>query len=759
MSHVRIYGDPFGEDAAANLLRTFLRLANGSGLQCSLALGAVRTRPPLAGETAIPLTDGVRDLEVGTRLPAAEIQLLMRAADTPVASTAPLVVFGAESVLDDAARLAGLEWPRACVVLAAAPSRAPVDVLDRVLGELRWGGNDAPAGAASEARIAPWLAIPSDGPRDTIVHPATDVDRGGTDLVLAAWAAGLARADRRLRIVWPEDAVDLGVAGERAAQLLQRARLSPGKVDIVRGRFGPEHCVDAAAILVPARAVPAAEELIQWLASGRPVCVSASPSAAPAIAVPGVASRIGGTRTGDRFEPDVDALIAAVEAAFGRGGAMVGDRGRRHVVENFVRGRPAPAPAVPRALGDTRPVVVLEAPFFETSSSAELTIETARALQQRGNVDLRLVPRGPFEHGLAAFRRRAPELESCLSRQPGRADLWLAAGWPPRVDRPDCRVFGLRVDWEYGALPVDLTPHVTQDADVVVVHSAHVRDCVAAAGRDPATIALVPHGVDEVMHQNVAPAADLVQWKGDRPAVLFCGGLVWRKGFDVFMRTVLAARAAGLDFVVVVKSVGRDRHYGQFHLGDLIERFRDTAGTPPLHVVDAPLARRELAGLYRACDVLLHPYRGEGFGLPVLEARVVGLPVITTSGGGADAMLEVPGAWPIPATRRELELPGSHVGTPWVLEPDPDAAARLLVETLRDLPARTATAQSNAAAVRERFRWSDAAAAIERLAGCLSAQGRECSEPIVPLVAASAPASAVGLPVSAGAPQPLPLPA
>ena len=34
-----------------------------------------------------------------------------------------------------------------------------------------------------------------------------------------------------------------------------------------------------------------------------------------------------------------------------------------------------------------------------------------------------------------------------------------------------------------------------------------------------------------------------------------------------------------------------------------------------------------LAAIYRACDALLHPYRGEGFCLPVLEARACGLPV------------------------------------------------------------------------------------------------------------------------------------
>ncbi|MCA8954243.1 MAG: glycosyltransferase family 4 protein, partial [Planctomycetes bacterium] len=297
-----------------------------------------------------------------------------------------------------------------------------------------------------------------------------------------------------------------------------------------------------------------------------------------------------------------------------------------------------------------------------------------------------------------------------------RADLWLSAGWPVRADRPDCRAFALRVDWEYGALPVELTPHVTQDADHVVVHSEHVRSVVAAAGRPPAGIEVVPHGVDEAMRAEAPPDPDIVRWKAGRPAVLFCGGMVWRKGFDVFLRTVLAAHAAGREIVVVVKAVGHDRHYGRNNLRALLERVVRTPGTPPVLVVERELTRSQLASLYRACDVMLHPYRGEGFCLPVLEARAVGLPVLATAGGATEAFLNGPGATRIPSTRRAIELPGAHVGQPWVLEPDADAAVRLLMAALADLPALAVSARRAVAAVRSTFSWDAAAARLEALA-------------------------------------------
>ena len=39
----------------------------------------------------------------------------------------------------------------------------------------------------------------------------------------------------------------------------------------------------------------------------------------------------------------------------------------------------------------------------------------------------------------------------------------------------------------------------------------------------------------------------------------------------------------------------------------------------------------EVAALYRACDVFVLPYRGEGFGMPIAEAMASGLPVLVSN--------------------------------------------------------------------------------------------------------------------------------
>lgn len=714
MNQVRIWGDPFGEDGTAILLRNFVRSCLGNGMRCALSLTCVKPGEVQAGERAVPLTDGVQNLQVGTRLPDSEVRLLMHVAADAVAATAPVVVFAPEEGLADAMRLAGLEWPRAAALLAGREGCTPGELLDRVRAELRWAGVGKVPHALPLHELEPWLALPPSGPNGAIVHVGAGPE-DGTELVVEAWLRHCAGQGRGLRLV-------VGAADDGTVATLCKMveGVHSAACEIVRAPFAPAHALDAAAIVLPYRLLRQSRVLVQAMASGRPVCISRWSATAPILGACGSCQPIGGQcvpqegPVAAHFAPHPRALAAALQKAFDD--PSVGRRGRRHVLEELVADAPAAPPAPLRATRKSRPMVVLEAPFFETSSSAELSIETARALLARGNVDLQLVPTLPLHGDLAGLRRRAPELEPLLVRTPGSVDLWLSAGWPVRAARPDCRVHALRVDWEYGALPLELTPHVTQEADAVVVHSEHVYRAVTAAGRPMPQVRVVPHGVDEAMHENAPPDPVVVQWKGDLPAVLFCGGLIWRKGIDVFLGAALAARAAGARFCIVVKSVGQSTHYSRHHLGELVRRFRATPGTPPLLVVDGDLSRSELASLYTACDVLVHPYRGEGFCLPVLEARACGLPVLATGGGATEALMDGPGATRIPSARRTVELPDPHVAMPWILEPSAADAGRLLGEVLADLPAQRAEARGFSRAVRAAFPWSAAAEALEQMA-------------------------------------------
>ncbi|MEM7203461.1 MAG: glycosyltransferase [Planctomycetota bacterium] len=694
---LRLWGEPLTAAEHAVALREVLAVASRLGWSCALSLAAARgDAAPSPRARPLTLTDGARERTVFTALAEAELAAVVAAATQPVAATAPLLVFGDA----DDCRRAGLEFPAAEAVLPALGI-----AVDALLAQAS-AAHRRPAEVSDRARLLPFVALPiARDPAAPVLHPGSADPARGTDLAVRAAAAlgvhlavQLPRSDARLE-AWLRGLL---------------AREDPGgrtRLTMVYGPWGAERVRQAAAIVLPVREALDPDLLATSLASGRPVAVSRFAATAAVVEGPGHCLPIGGRWVRGRFEPSRSGIVDALRRSLDAGAAAVAARARRHALERPARPRPVASQVGPR------PVLVLEAPMFELSSSAHLTLQTARALLRRGRVDLHLVPSAPLHRDVSWLRSVAPELEPCLTRRPPPADLWLASGWPPRADRPvGARQFGLRVDWEYGALPTELTPAVTQEADWVVVHSAAVHRLVRAAGRPAARILTVPHGVDGVVFGDTGPASRRVlDFARGRPAMLFVGGLIWRKGIDLVLRQVLQPPDARANACLVVKPLGGQHSYAGHELGALLQRVRDQRPDDVL-ILDDELDAAALAAVYRACDLLVHPYRGEGFGLPVLEARACGVPTVTTAGGSTADFCEGGGCLAVPAERRLVSIAEPCVSRPFVLEPDPAGLAEALRDALRRLPDLRQAARAAAPGVRAQYSWAAAAKALERLA-------------------------------------------
>jgi glycosyltransferase involved in cell wall biosynthesis len=314
-----------------------------------------------------------------------------------------------------------------------------------------------------------------------------------------------------------------------------------------------------------------------------------------------------------------------------------------------------------------------------------------------------------LEHAGLAVKRLVPESVASRVQETG-----IAAHWPPQFTAPSLGPFVLYQPWEWGRVPEAWVEQIRAQVDEVWVPSNFTREAYVASGVAPELVHVVPNGVDLDRFVPDGPAWPIPERKGT--TFLFVGGTIHRKGIDILLQAYGRAFTSFDDVCLVVKGFGAGTHYRGMTAEGMLATFDSIPNRPELVFLDEEVPYERLPSLYRAADVLVQPYRGEGFCLPALEALACGVPVIVTGGGPTDDFTSEECAWHLPARQVPTDpaaFTDAYALAPggFLLEPDLDA----LVETLRaaadpaERDRRAATARAHA----EKFSWPAAASQAE----------------------------------------------
>ncbi|HEX3624933.1 MAG TPA: glycosyltransferase [Verrucomicrobiae bacterium] len=345
----------------------------------------------------------------------------------------------------------------------------------------------------------------------------------------------------------------------------------------------------------------------------------------------------------------------------------------------IVPSKPKPIPASrsvllsddssPAPVKAEKPIVVSwEGSFLDYGSLSHVNRELAGQLRSASNLKIHCLPID--RSGAAPAGKVWPELAQHLSAQVVVPDVTVRHAWPPNWTRPVAGKLAVIQPWEFGSLPRQWVSQA-QHVDEFWVPSHYVRDVYMASGIPGHKVIVVPNGVDgEKFNPQAAPMKLATQKKFK---FLFVGGTIGRKGPDLLLQAYLKQFTDADDVCLVIKDFGGGGVYAGQTFEKQIRAAQSVAHAPEILYLNEELAPDSLPGLYTACDCLVLPYRGEGFGLPVLEAMACGLPVIVTAGGATDDFVRAGFGWRIPAGRKVFgrEVSGMELaGDGWLLEPD-----------------------------------------------------------------------------------------
>ncbi len=229
---------------------------------------------------------------------------------------------------------------------------------------------------------------------------------------------------------------------------------------------------------------------------------------------------------------------------------------------------------------------------------------------------------------------------------------------------------------EFRSRFASLARETAERADHVIAVSAYTAEqVVERLGLPRSAITVVHHGAEALKIPAQDRREDILRRLGvTRPFVLHVGALQVRKNVD---RVIAAFEMAGGSTELVLAGshgYGAERILDRIRRSPVRARIRLTG-----HVADEALAT-----LYAGAEVLLFPSLEEGFGLPLVEAFSVGLPVVTSN---VSALPEVAG------------------GAAALIDPlDTDAIAETLGEVLESATLRGELRRKGAARAR-RFQW------------------------------------------------------
>lgn len=184
---------------------------------------------------------------------------------------------------------------------------------------------------------------------------------------------------------------------------------------------------------------------------------------------------------------------------------------------------------------------------------------------------------------------------------------------------------GVNIQWsvfETTEIPKSILDNIL-NADQVWIPSTWGREVLLKHNVPAEKIHVVPEGVDsDRFYPQVTVSTPRLPMR-----FLFVGKYEQRKSIDEIFDAWTQAFGTDTSVELIVKT-----NYFT-HDPDRIEAMKQRVAElnlPNLTVVWGEYSSKEMLELYRSADVFVFPSKAEGWGLPIIEAAAIGLPIITT---------------------------------------------------------------------------------------------------------------------------------
>jgi glycosyltransferase involved in cell wall biosynthesis len=173
----------------------------------------------------------------------------------------------------------------------------------------------------------------------------------------------------------------------------------------------------------------------------------------------------------------------------------------------------------------------------------------------------------------------------------------------------------------------------------VVVSEARKKELVSFGTIPPNEISVIPNGVDAYQFLGLGPrvrtVAEQLHLFAAAPILLLPVRITRRKNIELALRTLGQLREVFPAAVLIVTGPFGAHNPSNLAYFQELKHLRQHLGLQESAVFivehgDTPFSDGEVAELFRIADAVILPSNDEGFGIPLIEAGLVGLPVFSS---------------------------------------------------------------------------------------------------------------------------------
>ena len=253
------------------------------------------------------------------------------------------------------------------------------------------------------------------------------------------------------------------------------------------------------------------------------------------------------------------------------------------------------------------------------------------------------------------------QLKILQQAETSEPDIQLRHSYPPIWQWPasDRTKVVFIQPWEYTKAPFEWQYKFETFADALIVPSKFISTVFSNAGLNPQNLFVVPNGYNKELFNRNEDNSESKYINKNKFNFVYVGNSQWRKGLDILMNSWKDAFKKFDKATLTIKD--NPKIYGQSNILNEIVKMQYKTGCSEVQYIDEDLSDEEMAALFKSSDILVHPYRAEGFGMHVQDAMACGCVPVVSDGGPTDDFVTEKTGFKLPVEKKHVDITDSNV--------------------------------------------------------------------------------------------------